>query len=137
MISSTKRSGCIPQLTLVMGIVICIFSCKENKQAVVQQKTDSVIVAYAPKGTENWALTKAVYGIGKKWAYGDSAHSEGNYKIDTNSWKFYILTDTMRDINRKPIFDTASKSWKMRWDWIELTEAQKQSINIHILPKNK
>lgn len=121
---------------IIIGLLF-LLSCGNKQAETVATKTDSVIVAYAPKGTENWALTKAVYGIGKKWAYGDSAHSEGNYKIDTAYWRFYILIDTLRDINRKPQYDSASKSWKMRYDWIELTEAQKQGITIHILPKNK
>lgn len=136
MISSTKSKGCIPGLALIMAIVVCIFAC-HNAHSVINPKTDTVVIAYTPRGNDSgWALAKAVYGIGKKWAYGDSAKSDGQYKMDTISWKVFI-TDTARDSKGKPIYDSVAKKWKAGGNWYELTEAQKQVNLIHILPKSK
>lgn len=137
MISSTKSKGCIPSIALVMGIVICIFACNETKQPEIKPKTDTVVIAYTPRGNDSmWALAKASYTIGKRWAWGDSAKSDGQFKMDTISWRVFIL-DTARDAKGKAIYDSTLKRWKPGGYWVELTEAQKQVNLIHILPKAK
>lgn len=81
-------------------------------------------------------MVKATYAFDTVWAYGNKNISEGSFKIDTAKWKFYVLTDTLRDEKtHKPLYDTALKEWKAKWDWVELTDQQKASITVKPLSK--
>jgi len=135
--TTTKRSGCIPSMVFIMGIVICIYACNGSKAPEVKAQTNLCNIATTPRGNDSgWTLLKAEYTVGKKWAYGDSIKSEGQFKMDTISWRVFIL-DTARDAKGKPIYDSTLKRWKPGGYWVELTEAQKQANLIHILPKSK
>jgi hypothetical protein len=124
-------------LVIALSVII-ISSCSEpSLQKTIIHFTDTIAVAYGDTAGLNWQLVKAVYSVDTMWAYGDKSLAEGKFKIDTAKWKFFIVRDTMRDVNKKPIFDSVSKTWKPFYDWYELTDKEKSGIKIVPLAKIK
>lgn len=126
------------QVGVFIALIFTIVSCNQSATPVGKSSVykDTLAVAYETKGQNNWQLVRATYAFDTVWAYGDKNISDGKYKIDTAKWKFYIMKDTMRDVaTRKPIFDTASRTWKMQWDWYELSPKEKDAISVKPLAK--
>lgn len=99
MISETKRSGCIPQLTLVMGIVICIFACNNSKTQPAEKsvsKLDSCQVVYKDSSVGPFIFVGLYRTTPAFVPVGDSfVTTTGKWVYDT-VWAMKQQTDTFK-----------------------------------------
>ncbi len=120
-------------IILAVAFLVGCSTVGEKKYNLTGKDTFAVAWHYRTNDS-GWDIKMAHDSLGKVWAYGDSASSEGKYKTST-IWKFFTYVDTLRDGAGKPIYDSVRKQYKSRWEWVLPAENIRSTIEVTILKK--
>ena len=121
------------QLSVIIAVAFLLSACQPGKPNIPKyNKYDSFTVIYTSGGQRNAATGKidSIY-CTPTFKYPDRS-LEAYWKLDTG-WAINVRTDTMRDAKKKPIYDSASKSYKFNTTWYKLTKQDRQSIKVQII----
>src|ERR1700749_4131199 len=96
----------------VIFAVLLFASCQNNhKERIIKEDTVRYMTVLKPDQTLVFFSKAIIVDREYRSLPKDSSSSSLEWKRDTVVSKAFVLLDTLRDTNRKPIFDTAAKRY--------------------------
>lgn len=123
-------------IPLLVCLSVVLLSCNNSQGDHHPNKMDTIprvlFRIHYPNGT--WSgpfLDTVIFQIVSKYTFKDSANSSGGHWTTDTSCFGRVLVDTLRDANKKPIYDTSHKPL-MNYIYYTIPKGYVQKVTIPI-----